>query len=333
MSQASDCRKIVIFNHKGGVGKTTLTVNIASALAEMGKKVLCVDSDPQCNLTSYFYSDKDVDGWLDKSESEEGATIWSVVKDVFDEAGDYKLIFPITTPIKNLYSIPGDILLSECEEDLSDAWTMCLKRKIGSYKKTTALSRYVQQLIDNFNFDFVFFDSGPNIGPLNRVILLDCDYFIIPAACDVFSVRALKTLGHTLVKWIDEWNTVRMLAPDEIYLFKGKPRFLGYIPQKFRVYGGSPSIEFRSFLPELEKRIQSEIIVELKRIDETLVNGTTKIQLGSVQDFGSLAINAQKSKIPLWHVSAVNEDLRAKAEKSFREIAKEIIQKTQKIHD
>ncbi|MYB36323.1 MAG: ParA family protein [Gammaproteobacteria bacterium] len=50
--------RITIFNHKGGVGKTTLTVNIASAIAAQGKSVLLVDSDPQCNLTSYLLADE-----------------------------------------------------------------------------------------------------------------------------------------------------------------------------------------------------------------------------------------------------------------------------------
>ena len=47
-------KKIALFNHKGGVGKSTLTINIANALAKMGKTVLLVDADPQCNLTSFY---------------------------------------------------------------------------------------------------------------------------------------------------------------------------------------------------------------------------------------------------------------------------------------
>jgi len=111
MSDRPKCKKIVIFNHKGGVGKTTLTVNIASALAEMGKKVLCVDTDPQCNLTSYLYDDIRVDDWLDSSDTDDGATLWSAISQVFNETGDIKYIEPQNTPIENLFSVPGDILL------------------------------------------------------------------------------------------------------------------------------------------------------------------------------------------------------------------------------
>jgi cellulose biosynthesis protein BcsQ len=58
----------VVFNHKGGVGKTTLTVNIASALADANKKVLLVDSDPQCNLSSYLVEASVLDDVLDHSD-------------------------------------------------------------------------------------------------------------------------------------------------------------------------------------------------------------------------------------------------------------------------
>ena len=69
--------RITLFNHKGGVGKTTLTANIAFALAEMGKSVLLVDSDPQCSLTSYLLPDDTVDDLLEESSEHNGQTIWT----------------------------------------------------------------------------------------------------------------------------------------------------------------------------------------------------------------------------------------------------------------
>lgn len=72
--------RVTLFNHKGGVGKTTLTANIAFAMAEMGKSVLLVDSDPQCNLTSYLLDDEVVDDLLTKSNESDGQTIWAAVR-------------------------------------------------------------------------------------------------------------------------------------------------------------------------------------------------------------------------------------------------------------
>ena len=115
--------RLAIFNHKGGVGKTTLTVNIAAALGEIGKKVLLVDSDPQCNLTSYLVEDSVVDNLLDESDSTQGQTIWSGLKPIVDLIGNFKTISAIE-PLPNLFLLPGDISLSSFESELSEYWTV-----------------------------------------------------------------------------------------------------------------------------------------------------------------------------------------------------------------
>src|SRR5271169_4617513 len=99
-------KRIAIFNHKGGVGKTTLTVNIAAALAAMGKSVLLVDSDPQCNLTSYLVEENVVDDMFDKSDTPEGRTLWSAMKPIVDATGPYKLVAPIERST-NISLLPG----------------------------------------------------------------------------------------------------------------------------------------------------------------------------------------------------------------------------------
>ena len=225
--------RITIFNHKGGVGKTTLTVNIATALAAQNKSVLLVDTDPQCNLTSYLLADEVVDDLLDHSEDTNGRTIWTAVKPVFDRVGVGKHVRPIE--IEDLALVPGDIRLSEFEEFLGEAWTDSYKRRLGGLYAVTAISTLVTNLSKEQHFDYVFFDTGPNIAPLNRVLLLDSDFFVIPVACDLFSVRALATLGTTLSKWIIDCQTIRSIAPDGAPVLGGSPVFLGYIPQRYKV--------------------------------------------------------------------------------------------------
>src|SRR5262249_25025492 len=150
--------RITIYNHKGGVGKTTLSVNIAVALADQGKSVLLVDSDPQCNLTSYLLSDDLVDDLLEKSEQPGGQTIWTAVRPVFNEIGDVEVVKPVE--VASLSLLPGDIRLSEYEEFLSEAWTNSYKRRLGGLRAIASISSLVTEICREKHFDFVFYDTG-----------------------------------------------------------------------------------------------------------------------------------------------------------------------------
>src|SRR2546429_1888298 len=94
--------RITVYNHKGGVGKTTLTLNIAAALGALGKKVLLVDSDPQCNLTSYVVEDSVVDDLLEKSDGSGGRTIWSALKPIVEATGEPRAVDPLELSIPNV---------------------------------------------------------------------------------------------------------------------------------------------------------------------------------------------------------------------------------------
>jgi cellulose biosynthesis protein BcsQ len=320
--------RITIFNHKGGVGKTTLTVNIGAALATAGKTVLLVDSDPQCNLTSYLIEDKVVDSFLDTSDSPTGKTVWTGLKPVVEGTSGVRFIKPFETPISNLFLLPGDIRLSEYEQSLGDFWRECLDRKIRGFRGMSSLSSLVNECSEKLNADFVFYDTGPNIGPLNRAILLDCDYFIVPAACDLFSVRALKTLGHTLSEWIRRWNGVLDLAPDGVELLPGKPKFLGYIPQRFRVYGQAMTRPYSHYLSQLERHIYSELMSVLRAIDPSLspqqITGT---KLGEVREFSGLVQMGQQQGKPIYQIQGGTAVAKTEAQKAFQEIANKITSK------
>ncbi len=322
--------RLALYNHKGGVGKTTLTVNIATALADAGKRVLLVDADPQCNLTSYLVNQDVVDDWLDNSDSESGVTIWSAIKPVVESTGEVRAVKPIER-LKNIFLLPGDIRLSEFEQDLQQIWTECLQRKMRGFRGASAISEVVNLIATKTKVDYVFYDIGPNIGFLNRVVLLDCDYFIVPAACDLFSTRALSTLGHSLSSWINEWQVITQLAPDGTTLLPGKPKFLGYILQKFRMYGGTISGSFAPYVAKLEKAANSEIATVLRRIDKDLASASvSQNKLGQVKDFGGLATLSQQQGQPFASVKGAGAilDQKQQAKEEFARIAKLIIQRT-----
>lgn len=321
--------RLTIFNHKGGVGKTTLTVNIAAALANQGKRILLVDSDPQCNLTAYLFADEVVDDLLDKSERSSGRTIWSAVRPVYEELGEVSHLNPMPTPIEGVDLIPGDIRMSLFEESLADSWTSCFKRKLGGFRAISAISAMVETVTDRDEYDFVFYDTGPNIGPLNRVLLLDSDFFIVPVACDLFSTRALSTLGQTLKRWFLDWRTIQALAPDGVYLLQGTPRFMGYIPQRFKTYGQAMASVPAGFLRKVQKRIYGDVMSVLRKVDLSLTRGTvSEARLGQVKDFATTAQKAQEQGVPIWQVQGGNEQHKAEALSAFRTIAKAIMKRS-----
>ena len=323
-SKRHKAKRIAIYNHKGGVGKTTLTVNIAYALSELGKTVLLVDSDPQCNLTSYLIDASVVDNMLDSSETAHGRTLWSSIKPVAEGVGEAHLIEPIE--INKLLLLPGDILLSKFEQDLYHFWGESFSRRVRGYRGTAALSALVNEVSADHDVDYIFYDSGPNIGPLNRVILLDCDYFIVPAACDSFSIRAFKTLGDTLKDWIVNWSTAVSLAPDNVYLLPGRPQMMGYIPQRFRVYADEVATNYSVFLPRIDKRISADVGAVLRSIDKSLAPLEHQSRLGLVKDFGRLAGMAQEQGLPIWDIG--NREENSKAKSMFHGIAKKIIERS-----
>lgn len=322
--------RIALYNHKGGVGKTTLTINIASALCKLGKRVLLVDSDPQCNLSSFFIENKYLDKLLDTSDLPSGKTIWSALKPIVEAEGDVKVISAHSTRTEGLSIVPGDIRLAEFESCLGDFWSDCLQRRTRGYRGTNSLSALTGNIARKVSADFVFYDTGPNIGALNRIILLDVDFFIVPVACDLFSLRALKSLGQSLYNWITAWKTISEFAPDNAKLFDGRPKFLGYIPQQFRTYGGEIASSALPFLAQLEKGIFSDIVRVLHSIDETLAPSSLRgTKLGDVKAWGTLIQKAQEQHRPLSDVEGAVPYQRQEANSAFTKIARAVLKGTE----
>src|SRR5882762_7071126 len=154
-------KTLALFNNKGGVGKTTLTVNISDALSDLGHRVLMVDADPQCNLTAFFLPEKNLDDLLEKSDSDAGGTIWSAIRPVVRGKGGIKEIEPVKITDTE-YLIPGDVFLADYEEELPEAWTSAFARKERGYDVTCAFANAVRLVAKKVKASVILYDVGPN---------------------------------------------------------------------------------------------------------------------------------------------------------------------------
>jgi cellulose biosynthesis protein BcsQ len=325
-------KTLAFFNHKGGVGKTTLTVNVADALVALGFAVLLIDADPQCNLTSFYLSEELLDKLLGESDDAGGGTIWSAIKPVVDGKGPIQEVAPYEIK-PGLLLCPGDVLLADYEEELPAAWTGSFARKERDYDVMCALSRAAREMGKRFAADLVIFDVGPNVGPLNRTILLDMDFFTTPVAADLFSLRALTTVGRAVGRWINDWKTIRGLATPTARktLLAGTPEYLGYITSSYKVATGRQYTKPHDFWEKkIGHRVSTRVVDVLRSTDASLVPHATN-KLAAIKDFHSLAPLAQKFGIAIGRlrgkVNSGHNAQVAEAATEFDALAREIVKR------
>lgn len=161
---------IAIANQKGGVGKTTTSINLASSIATLGYKVLIVDIDPQGNTTSGLGINK--------------ADVEHCIYDVLiNEIPISKAILP--TPIENMYIIPATIQLAGAEIELSQAISRELRLK-------KALHEARKQ------YDFIFIDCPPSLGLITLNALTAAGSLLIPIQCEFYALEGLGQLLNTI---------------------------------------------------------------------------------------------------------------------------------------
>ena len=299
-------KKIVLFNNKGGVGKTTFLYHLGYALEKEGKRILFVDLDPQCNLTSNMLKDQEIQKIWDEKKS-----IFKSVEPTIKGTGDIATANPVKMKDRNIYLIPGDILLSEFEESLATAWVETLAGNEVGFRKTSAIHRIIDAVVTALKVNYVLIDVGPNLGSLNRSILLSCDYFFVPLVPDLYSLRGLENIGKTFKKWIEDWDDAknRFLKNNEgivLDLQNGKPVFAGWINQQFNIYHQKPTKAYATWTALIPKYIQKHVIDILKSVDENMVkdlNGGTH-KLGDFKSYHSLAPLSQELKKPIFELKS-----------------------------
>lgn len=163
---------IAVTNQKGGVGKTTTSVNLSAALAYMGKHVLLIDIDPQANATQGI--------GVDRSQLQ-----YSVYDAIMQNEPMSKIVLP--SPVKNLDVVPANIDLAGIEIELSQV-------------KSGREQRLKQSLSEIANqYDYVIIDCPPALGLLNTNALTAAHSVLIPVQCEYYALEGLTQLLNTIL--------------------------------------------------------------------------------------------------------------------------------------
>jgi cellulose biosynthesis protein BcsQ len=201
---------VTFFNNKGGVGKITMVYHIAWMLAELGKRVVAIDLDPQSNLSAMFLDDDRL-GQLVERKPDEHLTVLDSIVPVTE--GEGYVPVHIEAISEKIGLVVGDLALSTFADRLSDAWLKCLNRDIYAFRITSVFDTIIADARDRWDADIVVVDIGPNLGAINRAVTISSDYIILPVASDLFSLQGIKNLGMSLINWRADWNKRREENP------------------------------------------------------------------------------------------------------------------------
>jgi chromosome partitioning protein len=203
-------RILAIVNQKGGVGKTTTTVNLATALAAVDKKVLIIDFDPQGNAST----------GLGISLSSREITSYEIILDDIDVSKAIQ-----KTAVPNLHIVPATIDLSGAEIEM----VSLVKREF----------RLKNALIGNpYNYDYVLIDCPPSLGLLTINALVAADAVLIPLQCEFYALEGLSHLVRTVELVRANLNAELSIQGIVLTMYDRRNKFTEQIERDVRSYFG-----------------------------------------------------------------------------------------------
>jgi chromosome partitioning protein len=301
---------ISLFNHKGGVSKTTTAFNLGWAMAERGHRVLIVDGDPQCNLTGTVLGFDGVADFASFYRHEPNANISACLAPIFQGTGKPLAPAKITeTTNKNLYLLAGNIDLAENETQISVA--LSTSTAIPALQNIPgSICALLRQTAEANDLSAIIVDMSPSVGALNQCFLMGSDYFIVPTSPDYYCNQAISSLARVLPRW----NAgVQIFRNESLqYAFpKVPPRFCGIISQRYRPRLGEPAKSFQQWIDQIKQTVLRELVPSLTANGMAIsvadfnaaAPGDTPFNLINIADFNSLIAQSQKFNTPVFALS------------------------------
>ncbi len=214
-TQDQKCRIFAIANQKGGVGKTTTTVNLGAALADLGKQVLIIDLDPQGNASS---------GLGVHARNFDNSIYDVLLHDVDIEDS----IEP--TSIKNLFLTPATLSLAGAEIEL-----------VTSFSREMRLKRSIEQLGEDF--DFIFIDCPPSLGLLTVNALTAATEVLVPIQCEYYALEGLSQLLNNVELVRSSLNPTLVVSTIVLTMYDARTKLADQVVKDvkshFTQYGGT----------------------------------------------------------------------------------------------
>lgn len=290
-------KSLVLFNNKGGVGKTTLAFNIAHMMARLGAPVVLLDYDPQGNLSSIALSEERlVELW--EEEGDQGSTVARAVDLVRRGKGD--LLPPVLIEIaENLWLLPGDLALSRFEQVLAESWGQIHQSdNERALHIATSLQRLAHLASEAVGARIVLVDVGPNLGALNRSALLAADSVVMPVAPDLFSLQGLKNIGPTLREWREDWQRAVERSRDGLtpaHIFEP----IGYIVQQHLARVDRPVRAYADWVRQIPRVFHQQVLDDLEGPFPSDATGDPYC-IAQLKHFASLVPFAQSARKPIF---------------------------------
>lgn len=303
-------KRIALFNHKGGVSKTTTTFNLGWMLASKGYKVILVDTDPQSNLTGVVMGYKGPSELERFYQADGNRNLKAGLAPAF-ESKPVPMEPVNCIPVSGqdgLFLLPSHIGLSEYEVTLGIAQELsgsiqALQNLPGS------ISVLLQKTAKEFNADYILIDMNPSLSSFNRNLLMTSDYFIVPTNPDFFCVMAIDSLCKVLPNW-RAWGKKASsldILKNAVYPFPEViPKFLGTIIQNYRPRGGAPARSFQKWINTINDKVSEQLVSTLTEVEMVLPAGKyAKIEsdgycLATIANFNSLIAKSQENQTPVF---------------------------------